>query len=274
MAVLKIIMSKSSLLNVLFLVLSYAIFAYFGIPDRTILFIYIALIIHEMGHYLLMKKYRYKDVKFGILPAVGAYVQGKTDVLRQKQHMKVILAGPIPGILIGCLLYAINIVKPSSIILELSEIFILLNVFNLLPIAVLDGGKFFSLLFLKTNMQKLIFSFVSVMISLGLMLYFQNIFALILAVIQYLEFYLSTKTIRYMRSSDIIAETTHNILRSSRLRKAKQADGSLNPQLIRIDKSCYPGAVLIYDNLSVQLKVISVVLVLLMICSSFLVFLS
>lgn len=54
------------------------------------------LIIHEMGHFLMMKRFGYKNVRMLFVPLMGAFVHGSKDEYRQKESILVILAGPLP----------------------------------------------------------------------------------------------------------------------------------------------------------------------------------
>ena len=46
----------------------------------------IVLIVHEMGHFLLMKRFGYKDVYMLFIPLMGAFVQGKWKFLYFSTH--------------------------------------------------------------------------------------------------------------------------------------------------------------------------------------------
>lgn len=127
-----------------------------------ILFLLGVLLIHELGHYLLMKKFNYKHVRMLFIPLMGAFVQGKKESYSQKESFLVTMAGPVPGVALGIilLLYAAN--NHSAWGLQLSALFILLNVINLLPLDPLDGGQMFKL-FVRKNHEffLLVFAFLS-----------------------------------------------------------------------------------------------------------------
>jgi len=105
------------------------------------------IVIHELGHFIAMKVFGYKTVNMTFIPFVGAYVSGRASNLSRKNKLVVLLAGPVPGVIIGCIslyLYQINF---DHIYLQVALPFLLLNVFNLLPVFPLDGGQFFQALF-------------------------------------------------------------------------------------------------------------------------------
>ena len=49
----------------------------------------IVLSIHELGHFLMMKMYKYENVKMLFVPFMGAFVQGKKEKYSQKESFVV-----------------------------------------------------------------------------------------------------------------------------------------------------------------------------------------
>lgn len=139
--------------------------AFVLIGSRDFLFIFfviLVLFIHEIGHFLLMKLYQYKNVKILFVPLMGAFVQGKKELYQQKQSFFVIMAGPIPGILIGTILLYFGEIFGYNWMKELSILFLFINMLNLLPLDMLDGGQILKLFFDKNEeIFQLIISFVS-----------------------------------------------------------------------------------------------------------------
>lgn len=79
------------------------------------------------------------------IPLMGAFVQGSKEKYSQKESFFVISAGPFPGIWIGSVLLVFASVYQQEWMLELSFLFLFLNVINLFPIDPLDGGQLFKL---------------------------------------------------------------------------------------------------------------------------------
>jgi len=52
----------------------------------------IVLLIHEMGHFLLMKLFKYDNVRMLFIPLMGAFVQGNKEEYSQKQSLWVVIA--------------------------------------------------------------------------------------------------------------------------------------------------------------------------------------
>jgi stage IV sporulation protein FB len=112
---------------------------------RFVLFLILVLFIHEMGHFIFMKLFKYENVRMLFIPLMGAFVQGSKEKYSQKESFYVISAGPFPGIWIGSALLVIASVYQQEWMLELSFLFLFLNVINLFPIDPLDGGQLFKL---------------------------------------------------------------------------------------------------------------------------------
>jgi len=106
------------------------------------------VIIHEMGHFIAMKIYKYQDLGMFFIPLLGAYVSGKKQEVSQKQSAIILLAGPIPGIFLGIILHVLSIQLESDLLEKIAWIFIFLNVLNLLPVYPLDGGQLLHRMFL------------------------------------------------------------------------------------------------------------------------------
>ena len=91
-------LNRSLLSLGLFMVLFLLIFE---MDLRFLLVLVGVLVIHEMGHFIAMRHFGYKDVHMFFIPLIGAYVTGEKEEISQRQRCIVILAGPLPGILFG-----------------------------------------------------------------------------------------------------------------------------------------------------------------------------
>lgn len=128
----------------------------------------VVLIIHELGHFISMKAFKYKNVRMLFVPLMGAFVQGSKTKYSQKESFIVTAAGPFPGVLLGTtiLWYASEI--QNEWLMNLGFLFLLLNIINLLPLDPLDGGQMFKLLFRKNNeLFLMIFALLSSIFMIG-----------------------------------------------------------------------------------------------------------
>lgn len=108
----------------------------------------VVVVFHELGHFVAMKIYKYRELGMFFIPLLGAYVSGKKQEVSQKQSAIILLAGPVPGILLGIILHFISIQLDLDFLKNVAWIFIFLNVLNLLPVYPLDGGQLLHRLFL------------------------------------------------------------------------------------------------------------------------------
>ena len=148
---------------------------YFLIDDLQVLFlIVLILFIHEMGHFIAMKVFGYNGVNMFFIPLMGAMVTGEKDRISQLQRAIIVLAGPVPGVLIGCgiIAYAQTIGHTGAAIAGF--MFLLINVLNLLPLDPLDGGKLIETLFFSSNEKiKQVFLIASVVFMVVAGVFFQ-----------------------------------------------------------------------------------------------------
>ena len=164
------------------------IVAYYFIFDKNLTFIFLLVaivFIHEMGHLLMMKVFHYNEVNMLFVPFFGALVTGEKQIISQKQRSFIILAGPVPGIIIGMGLYYINAFYfPNEIIKKAADIFISLNIFNLLPFIPFDGGLLIENLFFSTGKKiQNVFITISAVVIGSLAIMTENYLLLLLPVL-------------------------------------------------------------------------------------------
>ncbi len=138
------------------------------------------LFVHEMGHYLMMKHYKYEHVRMLFIPFMGAFVHGKKEKYSQKQSALVVLAGPIPGIILATAMWLLGIQFEQAWMIDVSLMAYFLNVVNLFPLQPLDGGKLLSILFFeKLELFQIVFTFISSLALIGIG-YFTDVYLLII----------------------------------------------------------------------------------------------
>lgn len=174
----------------------YALLFYFLFEQNVayIAAVLVVIIIHEMGHFLFMKIFNYSNVKIFIVPLLGAFTSGKKQEVSQWQMCVIILAGPVPGIIIGTVLYFLNENLHNDTVKMLANSFLFINLLNCLPFYPLDGGRLIETLFFKQNhVIRLVFGIISI-IGLGSLFFFsQSIIMLIVPVLIGLELYNDNK---------------------------------------------------------------------------------
>jgi Zn-dependent protease len=163
--------SQNALSRSLIGLLVYAVLFYF-IFDQNLAYIaaiLLVIIIHEMGHFLFMRLFNYKNVKIFIVPLLGAFTSGKKQQVSQWQLSLIILGGPVPGIIIGSVLYWLNRDLGHPTLQLLANTFLIINLLNSLPVYPLDGGRLIEILFFKDNhVIRLVFGIISIIVLLFL----------------------------------------------------------------------------------------------------------
>lgn len=183
------------------------------------------LLFHELGHFTVMKIFGYKNLKMLFLPFLGAMVSGKKKVYSQIEGAIMLLAGPVPGIIVGYFLLELGWSSEMPILVQLGVISILLNVMNLIPIDPLDGGQLVRVLFFAHHeLTQLIFTLISSLAVMGVGLWFNSwviiIFGFILGfrVKNMHKLYLVRKE---MRESEVNYEITYEDLSDESYAKIK-----------------------------------------------------
>ena len=142
--------SGGILRTILSLLLFIGVF-YFIIPDPWIVgFVVVVLFIHEAGHLAAMKAFGFRDLRMLFVPLLGALALGKKELVKQSERVIILLAGPVPGILLGLPLLVFGPREPIDFH-SLGLVFVILNLFNLLPITPLDGGRLIETLFFSRS---------------------------------------------------------------------------------------------------------------------------
>jgi Zn-dependent protease len=98
------------------------------------------LIFHELGHYVTMRLFKYKNLRMFFIPLFGAAVSGRNYNVPGWKKVIVSLAGPVPGIIVGSILGILGLYLHQPWMNKVALLTIILNGLNLLPILPLDGG--------------------------------------------------------------------------------------------------------------------------------------
>lgn len=116
-----------------------------------LLWLIFTLLLHETGHYLAMSYFGYQNLRMFFIPLFGAAVSGEKKGAPAWQEAIVLLLGPIPGLLLGCIIYFIDLAAPQPLLRMGASWLVWINFINLMPLEPLDGGKFFNRLLFSRN---------------------------------------------------------------------------------------------------------------------------
>jgi Zn-dependent protease len=101
----------------------------------------VLLLVHEMGHYLAARQ-RGLDVGLPtFIPFVGAWIQLKEQPMNAETEAYVGIAGPVLGSVAALVCYFLAKNYNSNLMLALAYAGFMLNLFNLIPLSPLDGGR-------------------------------------------------------------------------------------------------------------------------------------
>ncbi len=100
-----------------------------------------AILIHELGHFIDIKRRGWPVEMPVFLPGLGAYVRWQALGVSLRQRAEVSLAGPLAGWIAAVICAVLYFRTGSPFWSALARTGAMLNVLNLIPIWVLDGGQ-------------------------------------------------------------------------------------------------------------------------------------
>jgi len=104
------------------------------------------LFLHEMGHYAVARQSGLNVGLPAFVPFVGAWIELKDQPMNVETEAKVAFAGPFIGSLGAFTIYFLARAYDSNLLLALAYAGFILNLFNLLPLSPLDGGRITAIL--------------------------------------------------------------------------------------------------------------------------------
>ena len=103
-----------------------------------------AIVIHEMGHYMMAKRLGYKLSRFGFSP-FGVELSYFDQHFDYREELKIAFAGPIANLISAFLVCGVWWIFPTTYFVSSSFVSVscVLALVNLLPAYPLDGGRIF-----------------------------------------------------------------------------------------------------------------------------------
>ena len=110
---------------------------------RFALGLVLSIYVHEMGHVIALRRHGIRAGGPMFIPGLGALVRLKQQVVSAREDAEIGLAGPIYGM--GAALVALGLwyITGMPIFAAIASAGAWLNLFNLIPIYPLDGGRGF-----------------------------------------------------------------------------------------------------------------------------------
>jgi len=126
------------------------------------------LFVHELGHYVAMRVFKYRNLQMFFIPLFGAAVSGRHYNVPGWKKVVVSLMGPLPGIVLAAPLAIASWFFEMPILLEAAFLAVVINGLNLLPVLPLDGGWIANtLVFSRHYLLDVAFYLVAVCLLLG-----------------------------------------------------------------------------------------------------------
>lgn len=109
------------------------------------------LAFHELGHWIAMRCFGFTGMGKTFIPFIGPTELGRKLQAPAWQNLVVVLAGPVPGLLLGLAVLIAGFFIPvmPTALLNLAVLAVVINAFHLLPFLPLDGGKVVDLLLFR-----------------------------------------------------------------------------------------------------------------------------
>lgn len=101
----------------------------------------VLLFIHEMGHVIALRREGIRASAPMFVPFMGALITARSLGDNALAEARVGLAGPILGSLAAAVVAVVGELLHSDMLIALAYVGFLINLFNLLPIVPLDGGR-------------------------------------------------------------------------------------------------------------------------------------
>ncbi len=100
-----------------------------------------SVLLHEMGHYVTVRSYGFRAELPMFLPGLGAYVKWNGANVDVGVRAQISLAGPLFGFLSGIIAYCLFLATHQGVWLAVAQFAGWLNLINLIPVSIFDGGS-------------------------------------------------------------------------------------------------------------------------------------
>ena len=103
----------------------------------------LSIYVHEMGHVWMLNRYGFKATAPMFVPGLGAMIRLKQHPADPREDAMIGLAGPVWGLFAAGVCYAVYLGTKWPAWAAIAQVGAWLNLFNLLPVWQLDGGRAF-----------------------------------------------------------------------------------------------------------------------------------
>jgi Zn-dependent protease len=103
-----------------------------------------SIYVHEIGHVAALRRYGIPASAPMFVPGLGAFIRSSHYPATPREDARVGLAGPLWGLFAAGVFYAAHLATGWQSLAAIARVGAWINLFNLLPVATLDGGRGFS----------------------------------------------------------------------------------------------------------------------------------
>ncbi len=110
---------------------------------RFALGIVLSIYVHEMGHVIALRRYGFKATAPMFIPGLGALIRLQQQVANPQEDADIGLAGPVYGLGAAAVTLGLWYATRIPVLAAVAGVGAWINLFNLLPVGTLDGGRAF-----------------------------------------------------------------------------------------------------------------------------------
>ncbi len=103
----------------------------------------LSIYVHEMGHVIALNRLGFKATAPMFIPGLGAVIRLQQQVVNPREDAEIGLAGPIYGLGAAIAAYGLWYATHEPVFTAIAGMGAWINLFNLLPVYTLDGGRGF-----------------------------------------------------------------------------------------------------------------------------------
>lgn len=100
-----------------------------------------SVLLHEMGHYVMARRFGFSAELPMFIPGFGAYVTWNGAGVDPSVRAQISLAGPLFGFFSGLIAYGIYLQTGQGVWLAVAHLAGVINLLNLIPVFILDGAS-------------------------------------------------------------------------------------------------------------------------------------
>lgn len=170
---------------------------------KEFLMVFTIIIIHELGHFLMAKNFKWNFDKIAIYPFGGCTKFNEKINKSLKEELLILINGPLFQILLYIIVIILNtkgIITPRSFNIFKNYHYTLL-IFNLLPIYPLDGGRIFNIIMnylLPYKKGNKIVILISIILTLTLILLYNSLNCILMSILLITEIIIYLKRQNYL----------------------------------------------------------------------------